>query len=198
MNDRHPRSLNDDLVRTFTVSKIAGDGRQFSITVKKSGIVSSYLHSLKITAEPMQLTVKGVGGTFSCFENGRALPRMVWVAGGVGLTPFLAMHRALRTSGEPMPRIDVLFACRDDEIDLIREMKDLRVQVFDSTRTTASPADGSLEVHARRMGAGDLTPLVDDGATVFVCGPPSLTSHAAWWLDGTIEPGKLRTERFDF
>jgi len=198
MNDRHPQSLNDDLVRTFTVSKIEGGGRRFSITVKKSGVVSSYLHGLSMTPEPFDVIVKGVGGTFSHIEDGRALGRMVWVAGGVGVTPFLAMYRALRASGDPMPQIDLLYACRDDEVALVRELTEVRVQIFDSRGTAEIPTSGALAKHARRMRAGDVTPLVGDGATVFVCGPPGLIKDVASWVDGSLEPSKLRVERFEF
>jgi len=88
MNEHDPQSLNDDYVRTFTVSKVSPDRRWISITVKKSGFVSSYLHSLTVrSAAPFEVNLKGFGGTFTCFEDGCALPRMLWVAGGVGVTP---------------------------------------------------------------------------------------------------------------
>lgn len=197
MNDRHPQSLNDDLVRTFTVSRMTADRRQFSITVKKSGVISSYLHALSLPVEPLELTVKGVGGTFTCFEEGRVLPRMLWVAGGVGITPFLAMYRAIRASGATMPQIELLYACRGDELDLIRELTDLRVQVFDSTSDEPGEPDGMRKVHRRRMVQADVTPLVE-GVTVFVCGPPGLQHDVVAWLDGKVEPANLRVEHFEF
>jgi uncharacterized protein len=200
MNDLAPQSLNDDHVRTFTVSKLSSDRRQLSITVKKSGVISSYLHSVSMNREePVVLTLKGVGGTFTCFEQGRALPHMLWVAGGVGVTPFLAMYRALRDFRQPMPEIELLYACRHDEVELVRELFDVKVQVFDSTAPSLQAGSGLRAVHRRRLNAGDFAgnPLLER-ATVFVCGPESLMADVRSWLDGKVDPARLRVERFGY
>lgn len=200
MNDRHPQSLNDDHVRTFTASRLSQDRRQLSITVKKSGVISSYLHSLSMDrGEPPLLTLKGVGGTFTCFEQGHALPHMLWVAGGVGVTPFLAMYRALRDSGQPMPEVELLYACRQDEKDLVRGLTGVKVQVFDSTAEPRPAGAGLPEVHGRRLNASDFEgkPMLER-ATVFVCGPEALMADVRFWLDGKVDPTRVRVERFGY
>ena len=200
MNDQEPQSLNDDYVRTYTVSKVSPDRRQISITVKKAGFISSYLHSLAARGtEAVEVGLKGFGGTFSCFDDGRALPHMLWVAGGVGITPFLAMYRALRESGEPMPEIELFYSCRGDELELIREMTDINVRVFDSTASVESPATELRRFHQRRLRAADF----DDGpaieqATVFLCGPDGFMADVRSWLESRLEPAQLRFESFDF
>ncbi len=200
MNDRDPQSLNDDYVRTFTVSRVSPDRRQISITVKKAGVVSSYLHSLTgVGAEPLEVGLKGFGGTFTCFDEGRALPHMLWVAGGVGITPFLAMYRALRDSGQSMPDIELFYSCRLDEIELIREMTDVRVRVFDSKSRVETPTVGLRQFHRRRLRASDFDePTGLDRATVFVCGPDEFMADVRSWLERRIDPERLRFESFDF
>jgi ferredoxin-NADP reductase len=216
MNDRNPQSLNDDYVRTFTISRVSPDRRQISITVKKAGVISSYLHSLAVRpgVDPVEIDLKGFGGTFTCFENGRAVPRMLWVAGGVGITPFLAMYRALRASGQPMPDIQLFYSCRSDEIELVREMTDIEVRVFDSKLSVDSPTVGGRVLHRRRLQASDFDARSDrsardeptrsieksrlDGATVFVCGPDTFMTDVRSWLEGRLEPARLRFESFDF
>lgn len=200
MNEDDPQSLNDDYVRTFTVSRISPDRRQISITVKKAGVVSSYLHSLAgRSGEPVAVDLKGFGGAFTCFEHGRALPHMLWVAGGVGITPFLAMYRSLRDSGQPMPELELFYSCRGDEIELIREMTDIEVHVFDSTAAVQSPAIDLRRHHGRRLRAADFddAPILDR-ATVFICGPDGFMANVRAWLEPRIEPARLRSESFDF
>jgi len=194
MNDLDPRSLNDDHVRTFTVSRLSRDRRRISITVKKAGVVSSYLHAL--SAPSIEVELLGVGGTFTCFEPGRAVPPMLWVAGGVGITPFLAMYRALRESGQPLPEIELVYACRGDDVALIRELTDVRVRIFDSTSDAEVP--GLREVHRRRLGAADFDGhALLDRATVFVCGPEGFMADVRTWLD-QLDPSRLRFESFLF
>lgn len=199
MNDRDPRSLNDDFVRSFTVSKVSPDRRQISITVKKAGVVSSFLHSLSSGAvEPVEVDLKGFGGTFTCFENGQPIPHMLWVAGGVGITPFLAMVRALRESGEPLPDIELAYSCRGDEIELVREMTDIRIRVFDSG-APAGAAFGGREIARRRVRASDFDDeALLDRATVFVCGPEGFMADVRSWLEPKLDPTRLRFESFDF
>ena len=200
MNDDHPQSLNDDYVRTYTVSKVSPDRRQISITVKKSGFISSYLHSLAGRhGEPVEVGLRGFGGTFTCVDDGRAVPRMVWVAGGVGITPFLAMYRALRASAQPIPDIELFYSCRGDEIELIREMTGIRVRVFDSTAHVESPDVDLRRFHRRRLRAADFDDVRTlDRATVFVCGPDGFMTDVRAWLEPRIDPARLRFESFDF
>jgi uncharacterized protein len=208
MNDDDPQALNDDLVRTFTVSRLSPDARQIAITVKKAGALSSYLHALRLVPdEPFRLGLKGFGGTFTCFEDGRPIPRMLWIAGGVGITPFLAMYRALRASGEPLPAIELFYSCRGDEVALVRELTDIEVRIFDSTAQTPALTDaaGPRRVFPRRVTAADFErgsdgaagPLAED-PTVFVCGPASFMADVKTWLEPQVPAGRLRFEDFDF
>jgi ferredoxin-NADP reductase len=199
MNARDPQSLNDDYVRTFTVSKLSRDGLRLSITVKKSGVISSYLHALKPGAAVKDFRIQGFGGSFTCFEQGRALPHMLWVAAGVGVTPFLAMYRALRASGEPMPEVELWYACRGDEVALVRELTDVRVRVFDATAQTETPPDTLRAVHRRRLREDDFESApVLRRATVFVCGPEGFMADVTAWLARRVDASRVRVERFSF
>ncbi|MBC7793334.1 MAG: pyridoxamine 5'-phosphate oxidase family protein [Clostridia bacterium] len=200
MNDHDPQSLNDDYVRTYTVTKVSPDRRRIAITVKKTGFISSYLHALAAPGgDPVEIGLKGFGGTFTCFEDGRALPHMVWVAGGVGITPFLAMYQALRDSKQPIPDIDLFYSCRGDEIELIAGMTDIRVGVFDSTARVEHPDVGLRRFHRRRLRAADFENVSTlDRATVFICGPGGFMTDVRSWVEPRIDSARLRFERFDF
>lgn len=66
MRDNDPKSLNDDFLRTFTISsgKEEKEGfDQFEITIRKVGVVTNFLFGCNIRSE-LEVPVKGFGGEF--------------------------------------------------------------------------------------------------------------------------------------
>jgi hypothetical protein len=112
MNSDNPQSLNDDYVRTFTVTNLppahlrdngtqVDDGTQVEITVRKHGPATEFLwaHDMRT---PLELPVLGFGGDESfrlltssvvvanTKEAHQPLDQAVFIAAGVGITPLLA------------------------------------------------------------------------------------------------------------
>ncbi|KAJ6128801.1 hypothetical protein N7471_010018 [Penicillium samsonianum] len=88
MRDDDPTSLNDDYVRTFTVSSYPGrdiPADQFEITVRRHGPVTRYLSHVNERAG-LEVPLKGFGGSFHV--PGKSIAP--YVAGGIGITPLLA------------------------------------------------------------------------------------------------------------
>jgi len=148
MNDDNPQGVNENYIRTWTLSsapefdsqrKVFKLVDQIDITVKHKvgGLISNFLHvnSLELTRETSaEITLKGTGGGFTCFnaaEEG-ALPviqeKMLWLAGGVGITPFMSMWDGLlnmnnaypENAGPVLTDIVLVFAGRGDDIALLR------------------------------------------------------------------------------
>lgn len=109
MADAKPGALNDDRVRTWTVSS-AHEGQSamwFELTMRemKDGVVTGALFRVLRSnfrngaEQPVEngsvgviADVVGITGDF-CLGQGDV--RLLWVAGGIGLTPFLAMFTAM-------------------------------------------------------------------------------------------------------
>ncbi|KAK4934062.1 hypothetical protein LTR28_010937, partial [Elasticomyces elasticus] len=101
MRDDDPRSLNDDFVRTFTVSsppglpprpshRLADD--EFAITIRRVGVVTGLLFAhggaqRNRPREKLEVVVKGFDGAFAvAMAEGESVG---FVAAGVGVTPLL-------------------------------------------------------------------------------------------------------------
>ncbi len=239
MNDARPRSLNEDYVRAWTVSSSPpvqaatsctasgefGPAATIDCTIRRveGGLISSALHSLPLAEPPaLKLRVRSVCSSFSCFEGGSAMQDvrrpMLWLSGGVGLTPFLSMHRALVESGST---VDVvwLVSCRAADVALIVGaisapplLPSLCLRVFLTSCDEASAFTAAAAVEAaaaaaarklrvvvcRRLAEPDVAAVVNVSRRMaFISAPHGLASGAsAWCVNAGIAPEDIRKEAF--
>ena len=98
MRDDDPRSLNDDFVRTFTVSSPPPSPQgekhdQFEITIRKVGPVTDFLFNQQRSG--LEVPLRGFGGDFR-FEVPQDREEIIpFIAGGVGITPLLGQMAEL-------------------------------------------------------------------------------------------------------
>ena len=198
-----PASVNDDRVRTWTISS-AGAGsepqRTFELTMrqKPGGVVTGALFAIahKLAAHRPDLladtralgiepSVVGVTGEFTLPHTGEV--KVLWVAGGIGVTPFLSMLRALVARGADT-RADVVLALSTREpavmLRLLRSALGdappagrVHLDIFTNADVpaledvvTAYGAGVSAAWHRGRIPATYWAGVVD-GREVFVCGP---------------------------
>lgn len=190
MADGKPGALNDDRVRTWTVSS-AHEGRStmwFELTMRemKDGVVTGALFQI-LRSQPRLQTISavadvvGVTGDF-CLDTGNV--KMLWVAGGIGLTPFMAMFAALAERGTTV-KGDVVLALASREPDvsvkLLRRSLDglppnvhVRVDIFSNQEKIHHQVLEEIGVqvvtHHGRIDAGYWGEFVG-GRDVLICGP---------------------------
>ncbi|KAH6679118.1 oxidoreductase-like protein [Halenospora varia] len=95
MRDDDPKSLNDDFLRTFTVSSRQDEKEnhdQFEITIRKVGVVTDFMFRANPRAG-LEVGLSGFGGEF--FVEQKEGEKVGFVAGGVGITPLLAQAEDL-------------------------------------------------------------------------------------------------------
>ncbi|KAF4977502.1 hypothetical protein FZEAL_5980 [Fusarium zealandicum] len=192
MADHDPQSINDDYVRTFTVSNPGGNTNEIQITARKHGPVTEFLwkHNLRV---PLEVPVLGFGGeeTFRIPLVSQG-PRSIFVAAGVGITPLLAQAPALLELSVP---IQLLWSLRYEDLPLAIDTFSKIPGLASVTRlfVTGQTEDKELidaakergaEVEEQRIGAGDVELLKGQGSLFFLCTGPALLSALEGWLQG--------------
>lgn len=148
----------------FSISSPPGADGDFRLTVKALGDFTTQLQSIKngATAE-----VEGAFGKFSYTNYGN--PKQIWVAGGIGVTPFLSMARSLPDT----PHHIDFFYCVTDPSELI-DMEEVKKAVDTDKHQFAATAHvakekGNITAEIIAKQCGGL-----DGKDIFLCGPPPM------------------------
>lgn len=91
--------LTDDLVRSYSLLNASADGSRYVIAVlndKNSSGGSRYVHEQLRVGQSLSISRPR-----NHFPLNEAASKSVLVAGGIGITPILSMHRRLRTLQQP-------------------------------------------------------------------------------------------------
>lgn len=168
----------------FTVSS-AGPGQSLRVGVKALGDCTRHIQSV----EPgVMVRVQGAFGTF--LANRPATPQL-WVAGGIGLTPFLALLRS-----QPITQPTTLLYLYRGESDaaFLHELADM--------------AESNPQLTIRPMATGSEPPEFDRllpeapqlaGYACYLCGPPGMITALKRSLrERGIPAGRIHFENFGF
>lgn len=171
----------------FSFSKIFPDG-SVRVTIKALGDFTSDLsRTLKVCQE---VRVQGPYGRFRL----TAQKPQIWIAGGIGITPFLAWADALK----PDAPKSHLFYCVRSEADA--------PHLSEIERIAASKPNLTLDLfvskEGKRLAAEDIAELFDgtlDASKVSFCGPVSLRKKLQSDLQKFgVGPREFHYEEFEF
>ncbi|EFY91243.1 hypothetical protein MAC_02670 [Metarhizium acridum CQMa 102] len=193
MRDEDPQSINDDFVRTFTVSSPPGwrDG-EFQITARRHGPATGLLWRRNIRA-PLDIPVLGFGGEHKFRLPVQKGERPVYVAGGVGITPILAQARNVLDAGV---ELSMLWSLRGEDLGLAVDTFALipGLAGVTSLYVTGTQADeavvqklkglGLLAMERRRLGADDVKAYTGENRRFYLCAGPALLALLTGWLTG--------------
>ncbi|RDW85537.1 hypothetical protein BP5796_03862 [Coleophoma crateriformis] len=189
MRDDDPKSLNDDYLRTFTVSNIqavAECSDEFEITIRKVGVVTHFLFKYNLRSE-LSVPLKGFGGEF--FIEQGPHDKVGFIAAGVGITPLLP-----QLAGLDLERLSLHWTIKSDDIGLAIDVIGKDTQLAKQTTlfiTQKESGDAEdlkvlkklgVSIQYRRMQSGDLhTENVDKW---YLCVSPAFRSILMSWLNG--------------
>lgn len=91
-----------DDVRSFSMADLPGDGLEFMIKVYPDGKLSSLLSSGRLAVGD-ELEVTGPYGVFTLRENSDR--PLLFIGGGAGMAPILALLRSLAEQGSTRPAV---------------------------------------------------------------------------------------------
>ncbi|KAF1962684.1 oxidoreductase-like protein [Byssothecium circinans] len=206
MRNDDPRSLNDDFVRTFTVSSIPKAGqaaqKEFEITIRNVGVVTNYLFRQNDRAG-FEVPVVGIGGEFKIEQKDDAGPLTPFIAGGVGITPLLGQLQTLAVSRE---KFKLLWTARLSDVNLtlnvlrrhpdLAECTDIFFTGADLTEETeeavAELRQLGAKVETRRMIKSDVDAV--NASTWYLCAGNPLRKELLSWLEGRV----VVFENFDY
>ncbi|KAJ5136587.1 Riboflavin synthase-like beta-barrel [Penicillium atrosanguineum] len=188
MRDDDPASLNDDYIRTFTVSSYPGrdlPSNEFEMMIRRHGSVTNHLFRTNERAG-LEVPLKGFGGSFQIStHNGSIVP---FVAGGIGITPLLAQLPDLNVA-----RLRLFWSISIVDIGLVEDTFQRWPDLPGSTTifvTSLDPDGHQIKVNTlhlsgarvvrRRMHAGDLDPLLSE--TWYLCAGRALKQTVLEWL----------------
>jgi predicted ferric reductase len=179
LNESHP----------FTISS-APHEEVLRVTIKASGDFTRYLFS---NLKPDMGAI--VEGSYGMFDYKRGGPRQIWIAGGIGVTPFLSFVRDM--DGNLAHDVDFYYTVRHPEeaifVDEIEaaSLKNPRLKVH----IRYSAKDGSLTLdHILKNVIGDVKDY-----DVYLCGPlPMTQAFEKKFLELGLAQNQIHYEEFNF
>ena len=173
----------------FTISGVGPEG-ELNFAIKALGDFTKRLQDQIAVGDKM-----AVQGGYGRFNFKPKYPRQLWLAGGIGITPFLAMAQDL--PADLQQDVCLLHCVRDVSEAINGEM--LKAKAAETAKFSyvvfASDADGRLDAEKLK----DRVPFELDGAAMMFCGPPPLRLAV---VDGLKKMGKkfsaVKFELFEF
>jgi ferredoxin-NADP reductase/ferredoxin len=168
---------------------------EFLVRIIPGGKMSEYLRTAR---EGERLEVEGPLGAF-VLHPGKGLH--VFVAGGTGLAPILAMIDELRRASGPRPKMLLSFGCASDRTFFYRDEIELRqwwipqLSVRLSADHVEDPASGLIQ--GTPVDALGAEPISDPAAAAYLCGPPPMIEGARRRLaELGVSSERIYAERF--
>ncbi|EXJ91178.1 hypothetical protein A1O1_04287 [Capronia coronata CBS 617.96] len=210
MRDDDPTSLNDDFIRSFTVSSAPNSlgvhGEEFETTIRTVGSVTLWLEWQR--PGMCEVEVLGFGGEFA-FAQDNSGKKTGFVAAGIGITPLLGQ---MGPGVLDLTRLKVWWSVGIRDVglplDILTQYPDLRpaltIYLTGDEAWLASDReqqvklqkliDTDVAIKRRRLEQTDLTGAQDEVDNWYLCTAPALRKIVQDWL-----PGKaLVYENFDY
>ena len=148
----------------FTIASADRGDNTISFQIKALG---DYTSGLAARLQPGQ--VVRVEGPYGRFDIARCNPRarQIWIAGGIGVTPFLAWLESLQVAPEKAPAADLHYCTRDRTADAFVPRLEALCAALPGIR---------LHIHGARQGASLTAESLGKSqhAEIWFCGPSGL------------------------
>ncbi len=164
--------------------------QEFSI--KKCGVLTDYLHDLKVGDEIM---VRGPYGNNFPVDTELKGKNLLFVAGGIGLAPLRSVINYVLDNREDYGTVDILYGSRSaDDLVQLKEIQDVWMKAKDTNvyLTIDRPQDG-WDGHVGFVPSYLKELNMKTDKTVLVCGPPIMIKFV---LGALTEMGFTKTQAY--
>ena len=180
-NEEHP----------YTISSHPGDD-ELRIGIKALGDASGALQNVTVGSKAY---VEGPYGDF--YDRSYPERKQLWLAGGIGVTPFVSGARAMK-AGQVQEDDDVHLVYLANDHQRAYYLDDLIAMGDTTEQLTVTPhyyrQEGPLSAEFLREHCPDF-----DEREVYMCGPPGMTAHLRQVLTQSGVPNsRIHSEAFDF
>ncbi|MBE0672684.1 MAG: ferric reductase-like transmembrane domain-containing protein [Anaerolineales bacterium] len=178
-----------DEAHPFTISSAPHED-MLRLTIKACGDFTRHLFAnLK---EGTEAIIEGAYGMFDYKTGG---PRQIWIAGGIGITPFLSFIRDLTT--DLAHEVDFYYTVRHPEeavfVDEIESIIKKHPRLKPYIRFSAVHGSLTMDEIVKNAG-GDIR-----GHHIYMCGPlPMVQAFEKKFVEAGVSAGNIHFEEFNF
>ncbi len=150
----------------FSIASYDKEMKEIRFLIKELGDFTKKLPDMIKVGE--NVIIEGAYGSFT-FDDGK--PRQVWIAGGIGVTPFMSRLEYLAACGGASSPVDFFFSARGESplkplLDELCAKAGVKFHYIDTS------AAGRLNMDGIREKAGDFA-----GASLWYCGPSAFGDY---------------------
>lgn len=162
---------------------------ELQFMIKSFGDFTASLGQLK---EGDSVAIKGPYGRF--FMEDRRYEKHIWIAGGIGITPFLSKARSL-SHNKQCPQIDLLYATKTkNEAVVLKNLENMQhsIRSFHVTHLRENKF-GIISLHDIKEHFGTL-----EDRAIFICGPPVMLAAYQKQAEQLGVESQLHYEEFSY
>lgn len=182
--------------RQFSINNDPSEAQVIKITTRISE--SGFKKTLKDLEIGSELDLGPIGGKFVLPEE--KSKQLVFIAGGIGITPFMSMLRHLKVAGNPYKEVSLVYSNRDQSSTaFLQEIQQMESEIPNFKLILSMTEDLQWEGEKRRVDAQfikDYFPSVNNNHYMVV-GPPVMVEAVITSLaEAGVSEENIEVERF--
>lgn len=174
----------------FSIAEIFSDGR-IAIIAKSLGDYTTKMARLAVGTKAM---VDGPYGRFGAVQDSGC--HQIWIAGGIGITPFIGMAKSFVEDKQVNGKVDLFYAVRSEKdltgLDTLKQVENISDNF--KLNTYISDKDGKFDMEKLKSVINNI-----HGCHFYICGPSGMVEYFVGALkDLKIPKRNINIEAFKF